>query len=514
MSSRKRRDRMQHGDAFSEQTPTEGSHLPEDQSIPPKIEDFANMLYGTETDLAADLRRLDAKAVRVKNVPIDKVRPDPAQARRVMPAVLRAHWLKDPASIHDILQEWLTLADAEAERWGRPPLDVPALLDSDPENNSPDLRDDGDTPDMGPIENDFRALLQLAASIRHHGLANPITVVAGENNTFWVETGERRFLAYNLLQSLPGVVEGDWSTIPARMVESKSVWRQAAENGARQDLNAISLARQLALLLIDIYSRRHKFAAYEDMPGVDWYAQVADAKKYPIPYGRGAELAGAMGLKSANQLRHYRQLLRLPNEVWEIADEKNWTEYYIRQMIHEVRNAKGAELGIDDTYKSVTAVTDSKNSHISSKHKSVTAVTDLWLDAIQTNLEVRDYLIQVAHRRATEDRGLWEDDFEDEDGGSVGKRSNRNANIEHARRGQNPNPNEPRAKTILKKAGGYLVGVDAESGVVSLRLDDWDLIGKIPPGGRLILTVQHVSDSGADWDKIIYEHFNPPEDEE
>ncbi|GIK67122.1 MAG: hypothetical protein BroJett018_49160 [Chloroflexota bacterium] len=525
MSSRKRRDRMQHGDAFD---------LGETHTPSTSLQDFADKLYSTGGGLSEDLKKIDAKTVRVKNVPIDKVRPDPAQARRVMPAALRGVWLREPNRIHQVLGEWLEIVDAEAQRRGRPSLDVPALLESDPEasQSSSGGGEESSDPDMGPIEADFRAMLQLAASIRHHGLTNPITVVQGANDTYVVETGERRLLAYNLLSSLHHIIEGDWATIPARVVDSKSVWRQAAENGARQNLNAISIARQLALLLMDIYQRRGKFAPYDDMPGADWYAQVADAKMFAIPYGRGNELAAAMGLKNAVQLRQYRQLLRLPNEVWEIADQYNWTEWFIRRFLQDARSLLEEEFNIILPHKSVTAVTNSKNSHISDDHKSVTAVTnsknshiseshkdvggitDLWLEAVKEDQQARQIVVELARRRAEgiplSDEELAEEENDDSwklDTPFKSKRAK-------SRKSSSIDDDGPRPQTMVKKAGAELVDYDPHSRTLTLRFEERLGHNALPSGGRWLVTLQYVNDPNAIWDQAIYDHFNRDEDEE
>ncbi len=303
------------------------------------LEEFARMMYRTP-DAEDELRRLESKSSRVKRIPINKIVPDPTQARRVMPNWLRLQWVTKPDSVVEVLNKWLELANEEAARRGRGPIDVPFLLSRDPDPSHPDEAGDApsEQPDIGPIESDFRALIQLAASIRLHGLTNPITVVTLPNGLYQLETGERRLLAFNLLHMLPQYVEEEsYEAIPARVVEEKNLWRQAAENGARQNLNAISIARQLALLLMDIYQEEGKFSTWSPQLDVEWYAQVYDSTRFPIPYGRGKEIAAVLGLKSANQLRQYRALLSLPKTVWQMADELDWTEYRIRQMMKSAR---------------------------------------------------------------------------------------------------------------------------------------------------------------------------------
>lgn len=369
MSSRRRRSRGEQQDPFNTNT---------DAEVAPgnDLEAFSSLMYGEgDSHLAEQLRQAqqDARSMRIKFVPLRDVRPDPAQARRVMPVELRAAWLRQPQRVNKIILEWLDVSVKEAHRRGRPDLDITYELQRDPDDQGV-LSEESDLPEPGPLEISFRAMLQLAASIHHHGLTNPITVAKDEVG-YIVETGERRLLAYHLLHYLSqeeDFIEGKWDTIPCRLVESKNIWRQAAENGARQDLNAISMARQLALLLIEIYKEQgYEFMSYMEMPDVQWYAQVYDAKKFPVPYGRGSELAAAMGLKSANQLRQYRALLGLPNEVWQLADEQNWTENKIRNMMKQARKAISV--------RSVTTVTDVDENQVatdSESGESVTTVTD------------------------------------------------------------------------------------------------------------------------------------------
>jgi hypothetical protein len=73
-----------------------------------------------------------------------------------------------------------------------------------------------------------------------------------------------------------------------------------------------------------------------ELNGVDraFYAQVADGVSYPFT-GYGETLLNAMGLKQSSQLREYRDLLRLPDEVWRIADDLNWPQGRLRALIRK-----------------------------------------------------------------------------------------------------------------------------------------------------------------------------------
>jgi hypothetical protein len=184
---------------------------------------------------------------------------------------------------------------------------------------------------IGILELSLLELVDLAASIRRDGLTNPVTV-AQTGDHYQLETGERRWLAYHLLHWFFEDERDKWAKIPARIVEHVDVWRQATENTARANLNAIGRARQFAILLMDLLAQSgaefRPFEAFEQEQ--DFYAQVADGDVWRVPRGKGELLLNAMGLKHVGQLRHYRALLRLPNEVWREADDTNLTEGEIR----------------------------------------------------------------------------------------------------------------------------------------------------------------------------------------
>lgn len=431
MSSRRRRSSGDQADAFTSDTSSNAD-----------LQSFSDMLYST--GIGDDLKKLEPSSVRLKSLPIERIRPDAAQARRVMPTDLRTNWLRSPDRIPELLEEWLGRANAEADMKARPPIDVPEILKRDPENMEA-ISEDSTLPDAGPIETSFRAMLQLATSISHHGLTNAITVVAQDNGTYLLETGERRLLAFNLLHSLPDFVDGDWTKIPARVVEQKDIWRQAAENGARQDLNAVSMARQLGLLLMDIYQDKYAFARFSDMPGVEWYAQVYDSKKFPVPYGRGSELAAAMGLKSSAQIRQYRQLLSLPQVVWELADELGWTEYKIRELMRKAR--------------SVTTVTDSDEALDES----------LWLLAQYEAELISELPPDVADALGITQNG----DAAKSSGGKSGGR---------------------RTSTVARLVEAFVGTVDPSTGTLTLHIDRPDVLDDLVNGEALVVTLLRPKD--------------------
>jgi ParB-like chromosome segregation protein Spo0J len=295
------------------------------------LEQAANAIYSSE--LPPDLAEIDSRRRMARPVSIFEIYPDRTQPRRVVPSVVRQHWDGDPHTTATLFDAWLH----EIERLVGAPLDLAgyleqAYLPDDVEGNDGEA-DMIETP-LKPVEKALLGLADLAVSIRRDGLLNPVTV-AREGRFYRLETGERRWLAYHLLHLY--YPDEDWSRMPAHLVEAVSVWRQASENNARADLNAIGRARQLAILLMDLLAERGlSFRSLDEVlaEGLServYYAQVADGTVYRVPRGEGERLLSAMGLKNPTQLRQYRNLLRLPDELWREADDQNWTEWDIRK---------------------------------------------------------------------------------------------------------------------------------------------------------------------------------------
>lgn len=280
----------------------------------------------------ADVHRQSANPV-----PIADIHPDPAQPRRAIPHKVREiamqqGWDGSMAGRDGLFAVWQDLVHQER---GNETFSLRAYL------NQSELgkNEEADRPEnIGAIEASLVTLIELATSIRKDGLTNPITVVQKGLNEYQLETGERRWLSYQLLDWHTD--EDEFSKISARIVDTLNIWRQAAENNARANLNAISKARQFAVLLMDLLSTESdlSFTSRRDFQHEQgYYAQVADGKdsSLRIPRGKSERLLNATGLKSRKQLREYRALLRLPLAVWDIADDLNWTERFLRDLTSE-----------------------------------------------------------------------------------------------------------------------------------------------------------------------------------
>ncbi len=286
--------------------------------------------------------------VKVGYENIRSIQPDPAQPRRIIPHSVRG----DERVSAETLPSFFVLWKRAAENERGAEIDIDRHLRADESERSYAIAeaiaadDEPANPEQepvecGPLEGAFMQLVELAASIREKGLLNPITLIP-DGIGFVIETGERRWMAYHMLmwhfgaeEEIEGRGKFRWDKIPAVVVDAPDVWRQAIENNARDDLNAISKARQLALLLMHIYSEEQR-AQFEPINAFeherDFYAQVADGFQYRIPGGKAEQLAHALRFSSTKQLRDYRRLLKIPYDLWDKADDENLPEGAIREM--------------------------------------------------------------------------------------------------------------------------------------------------------------------------------------
>lgn len=255
--------------------------------------------------------------VKVRNVEITGIDPDPLQPRTVIPGSIRGDWIPNGEEMQNFIQHWINESR----------LDVPELFQLDDDDEMPEGE--------GPVQTALLRVISLAKSIRRDGLTNPITVTG--NRPALIETGERRWVAYHLLHFLyPD--DGYYEKIPARQMPDRSLLRQATENSARADLNAIAKARQYALLIM-YYAGEDLFrplADFEHEQG--FYAQAASHR---VPYGRADDICNAMGLK-IRQVRYLSQLLKLSYEAWQMADEYDVPEAILRPVIGHAQDEMDA----------------------------------------------------------------------------------------------------------------------------------------------------------------------------
>ncbi|MFN8375593.1 MAG: ParB N-terminal domain-containing protein [Anaerolineae bacterium] len=314
MSNKNRRDVLAKNDPFRIT----------DEVAAPTLRDTDSQLFsGKEKFAEVDSRRQVATPHSIY-----EIFPDVTQPRRAMPSAVRAEWDGQVESLGALLRLWEQAINDERAAQGNPlKFDVLELLNFE---NPHDSEGHGAA---SYLESAFLEIVQLAASIRRDGLTNPITIMRTSTpNIFRLETGERRWLAYHLLATyFPH--EDKWRTIPARKVETFNVWRQASENTARQDLNAIGKARQYAVLMMDLLTRETgmEFQAFDAFPHErQYYAQVLATDK--TPYGKRDVLLNAMGLKSPAELNRCRKMLALPDRVWTAADDLSTAQALLLQI--------------------------------------------------------------------------------------------------------------------------------------------------------------------------------------
>ena len=293
---------------------------PFDEGLSMEAADAA--LYGGE--LGLDLP--DSK----KPYPTDimLLKADRAQPRQVFPLSIRGDWDGGAKAVYDLLEQWRMRAEDELGT----SIKILDVLQGRTEGIDVD-------PKTQPLADEFVQLLNLATGILREGLLNPILIYrTGKGGR--IIAGERRWLAHHVLNFyLPRDDSQKWAQIAA-FDSQPNVWAQAQENGNRSPLNAIEMARQLALLIMDMYEGDDgvKFDSYDALvsAGSDrrFYAQVADGKSYPIKRGFGDKVLEATGLKSRRQVQRYRDLLNLDDKNWRMADEHNWTEGRCRRILH------------------------------------------------------------------------------------------------------------------------------------------------------------------------------------
>ena len=328
MSSRERRRRIQDEENLLFSNPN---------SLDPKTADAIGFGMG---DLALQIAAADSEFQAIEAVSIQDIYPNPSQPRYSIPHDLSDMFTLQPGTVADILERWILEVQLETREKD---FDIVRYLRGEITDRGA-LAENDETPAQDserPASSKHASLMKiidLAASIWRDGLSNPISLVH-HGDRYEIETGERRWLAYHILywkfgdgDTRPNGSIVNWSRIPARIVSQVDVWRQASENNARDNLNAISRARQLALLLMDLHGSQ-QFKPLTDCESEQaFYAQVADGGQWRIPRGQGERLLNAMGLSNAAQLRQYRALLRLPADLWRRGDDEDLSEGELRKI--------------------------------------------------------------------------------------------------------------------------------------------------------------------------------------
>lgn len=276
-------------------------------------------------DFAGASSQIAGRGVKVVGIVLERVRPDPAQPRRVLPDSIRNEFLAEHVNARQALERWEALVAEEAASLGRPRPDWKALLERKPDDRDEDFIDVDPPGRPGPEEELLRSIVATAATIRHGGQVSPITVSEIDSGGYYrIETGERRYWAHHWLNMW---VSSGFEQIQCVIVPGSSPWRQAAENTSREELSSMALARQLATLLLDLHEIKPD---YSKPISNDWYRQ---ALEYRVPRGESANLRAALGGIERSQFSRIQALLRLTDQVWELADRHRLEEKRLRHVL-------------------------------------------------------------------------------------------------------------------------------------------------------------------------------------
>jgi hypothetical protein len=264
--------------------------------------------------------------LRVENLLMEMVRPDPVQPRRVLPETLHHRFHDNRLTPTQSLRELVQRVQVAARQRGRPFTNVLELLpDADTEEGDAEVR-------LSPEEQLLRDLVHLAVTIRDDGQVNPLTVVdasQGVTRLYRIETGERRYWATWLLRDFIPNYTGN-GTIPCIVIPAQrsSVFRQAKENTARSGLTAIAMARQAALLLLTVHG--YEIPAYA--VNNDFYRQALELDLRGHREHTDAILS-AMGGIDKRRFHQYKMLLKLSDDALELADRYAIDEKKLRYVV-------------------------------------------------------------------------------------------------------------------------------------------------------------------------------------
>ncbi len=270
------------------------------------------------------MQNLRDHGLRVERIAISLIRPDAAQSRRVLPETIHRTFHNQEITPVQALKQYIEKVRIIARQKGRPFESLLDLLITGEESD--------EAVELTPPEQDLRDLTNLSVTLRSDGQVNPLTIVdrtTGAVPNYVIETGERRYWAnYIDMEFVPGY-QGD-GTIPCIILPpgEASVFRQAKENTSRSGLNAIAMARQVALLILWV----HGIEPPRSMISNDFYRQaleydLRDKREY-VP-----DVLSALGGLHKSQLRRYKALLNLSDEAMELADQHSIDEFKLRPVV-------------------------------------------------------------------------------------------------------------------------------------------------------------------------------------
>ena len=305
----------------------------------------------------AGLEAREGERIIAKPVRIEEIFPDPLQPRRAIPSsVRRTHdYVNNPKDVMKVLVSW----QAKAQNEGGVKIDVNKVIGGDAEI---ELADDAPT-----VLVNFVKLMKLAGSIHETGLLQPIKISEREEGGYVVVLGERRLLAHHMLKMVYGA---KYERIPA-IVDNYDIWAQAAENGVRQELNAIQTARQVCRLIMDFYWKPEEFEDFSAMVFAGesdrrYWNQVANGNAYPLNANQYEKIFSHTDLNSKHQISQYRRIVRdLNDEEWAQAEDEGWSEGRIRVYIaNKTAPTRLTAVNPDEDEETLTTVkVDEDNPH-------------------------------------------------------------------------------------------------------------------------------------------------------
>jgi hypothetical protein len=281
-------------------------------NLAPELSGLAGLKQVANGDFAVHVA---SDGLRVEYLNLLLVYPDPVQPRRILPERIYQQFWAGRLTQTQALKELVSLAQIAARQNARPFNSVTDFLNTDEEETA-------NAPSLSHEEQLVKDLVNLAATIRDDGQVNPLTAVDVSDGTsiqYRIETGERRYWATWLLRDFfPGYNHD--GKIPCIIVPSDkaSSFRQAKENTARAGLNAIAMARQIALLLLTV----HGYEIPNEAVSMDFYRQALELdlrgkREYT------ADVLNALGGIGKTLFSEYKSLLKLCDEAMEIADRNN-----------------------------------------------------------------------------------------------------------------------------------------------------------------------------------------------
>lgn len=286
--------------------------------------------------------RIQDDRVDVQPLPLKSIWADPTQPRRQVPSRVRAAvgWDGDPKKARTTVGEWQNMAYAESGI----NLDFGEFLEVNEGNGEADVERD-----KHPLTASLLDLIDLSNSIYRDGLTNPITIYKSEGG-YRIQTGERRWMAFHLLS----IYDTGFNMIPARVVE-RNIRQMASENTARVDLNSIGMARQLALVLMDMVDA--EFSPYDALvePGTSDRPFYAQAMDYKSPNGMGSMVRELMGGLTSRHLQNFRKLWSLDDEAWMRFDDESTPLTLMLTYMKQRREMPVGEFSIDDVLSAVEA---------------------------------------------------------------------------------------------------------------------------------------------------------------